>query len=126
MIPYRIIILRFMLESCIEIGLSAMICLLSIDSKTLSTVDEASSTIFAMISLVILLIAPFYMLKISKQYLIDMDEHKEVPKEEPSPYSRIFEDYKVNKQAVRYSVLFFTRRYSVLLVMILVPMNKMT
>ena len=48
-----------------------------------------------------------------------MEEDKEVKKEETCIYSKLFEDYRVNKASVRYSIVFFLRRYSILLILTL-------
>ena len=80
-LPYMVIMTRFFLESCIEIGLSAMICVLSIDSATFTTFSEALSTIFAIISLILLLLAPFYLFNVAKRFMnyvyIDMEVKQE-------------------------------------------------
>ena len=56
----RVAILRFLLEGCLEIGISAMICVLSIykDDKFDDT-NETISTSFAFFALACLVLAPF-------------------------------------------------------------------
>ena len=61
--------MRFLLESCLEIGLSAIICVLMIDDETFENSWEAFSTVCAFLSLLGLLIAPIYMVKVTKTYL---------------------------------------------------------
>ena len=60
---YTLVIMRFILESCLEIGISAMICVLMIDERTFQDVWESVSTIFAFITLAALVIAPAIFLK---------------------------------------------------------------
>ena len=57
------VITRFMLESCIEVGLSAIICIFMIDEKTFKDAWESISTVCAFLSLLALLFAPFVLLK---------------------------------------------------------------
>ena len=65
---YLLFSMRFLLESCLETGLSAMICVLMIEGKTFEYSWEAVSTIFAIISLIGLLIAPFAFCRFTRRY----------------------------------------------------------
>lgn len=64
-----IFLTRFLLEGCIEIGLSAMITVLLMESENFDYFWEAVSTICAFVSLLALSLAPFYFFRITKQYL---------------------------------------------------------
>ena len=70
--------MRFLLESCLEIGLSAMITVLMMDSqKSFANFWEGVSTALAFISLLILLIAPFYQSIAIYQFIKDKRLAKE-------------------------------------------------
>ena len=64
--------MRFLLEGCIEIGLSAMICVLMMTTDNFKDVWEVVSNIFAYISLLALGLAPFYFFRITKKYLAEV------------------------------------------------------
>ena len=66
---YLVFITRFLLEGCIEIGLSAMITVLMMDSEYFKNGWEAVSTIFACLSLLALILAPIFLFRITKKYL---------------------------------------------------------
>ena len=68
-IDYSVVILRFLLESCLELGLSALITTLMYDSSNYDSFWEAVSTSCAFLSLLALAIAPFYYLWIIMKYL---------------------------------------------------------
>ena len=70
-IKYSLIITRFLLEGCLEIGLSAIICVKMIESKNFDSFWESLSTISAFISLILLAIVPFYFIRITKSYRRD-------------------------------------------------------
>ena len=61
-----VIVTRFMLEGCIEIGLSAMICVLMMSSDNFKNSWEVVSNIFACLSLLALLLAPFFFHRVTK------------------------------------------------------------
>ena len=63
------VILRFLLESCLELGLSALITIIMFESKNYDSFWEAVSTSCAIPSLVALAIAPFYYQWITLKYL---------------------------------------------------------
>ena len=86
---------RFLLESCIEIGLSAMICILMIDGKTFEGAWESISTIFAFASLAALLIAPFILYRLTKRYLEDKRQAK-IDNSHPVHNEKLFASYRVN------------------------------
>lgn len=61
-----VIIMRFLLESCLEIGLSAMITVLMMSKETFKSFSEAFSTACAFLSLLALLLAPLYFLRVTR------------------------------------------------------------
>lgn len=64
-----IFLTRFLLEGCIEIGLSAIITVLMLEKENFDDFWEAVSTIFAFVSLLALALAPIYFHRITRQYL---------------------------------------------------------
>ena len=81
-IRYKVIIVRFLLESCLELGLSAMICVLTLDrdkvdeskderralADSLKTTGDWASNGSAFLTLFGMLVAPFYLFYAAKLY----------------------------------------------------------
>ena len=80
---YLVFITRFLLEGCNEIGLSAMITILMMDSSNFKHFWEAVSTIFAFLSLVALALAPIFFFRITKKYLVQIEEIKKIKLKKP-------------------------------------------
>lgn len=72
-IMFSVIGLRFLLEGCLEIGLSAMITVLMMDGENFKSFWEAVSTSGAFLSLVCLFIAPFALIFVTRKYLKDFE-----------------------------------------------------
>ena len=68
-IDYSVLITRFLLEGCLEIGVSAIISVLMIEKQSFMGFWEAVSTITAFISLALLLVAPFILIWKIRQHL---------------------------------------------------------
>ena len=75
-IDNSVVILRFLLESCLELGLSALITAIMCDRKNYESFWEATSTSFAFASLVALFIAPLYYQWITLKYLRESKNRK--------------------------------------------------
>ena len=122
---YMLVVTRFLLESCLEIGLSAMICIFMIEAETFKDVWESISTISAFLSLLALLFAPFFLLRLTRKYLRDV---KAVDKEDLKHVqnAKLFDNYRLNQMALLYSTLFFLRRYVMLLILTLFPTFGLT
>ena len=118
---FVLVSMRFLLESCLEIGLSAMICILLIDDKTFQDVWEATSTICAFLSLVLLFATPFIYYRMTRRYLKDIEaadgkiENSQVQNDE------MFSAYRANLTALNYPTIFLVRRYLMLLILTLTP-----
>ena len=119
---YLVVITRFLLESCIEIGLSAMICVLHLNEDSYENYWEIVSTGFAFISLFVLVVFPCYLNKLSKRFL---EEAKIAGDPKESPYYPLFEDYNARKEALIYVIVFFLRRYALILGMTLLPTYRL-
>ena len=109
-IDYSIIISRFLLEGCLEIGISAIICTLMVEKENFDYVWEAISTVSAFLSILCLVIVPFYFVFITRRYL---NELKSQPGAK-SEYTNLFSDYKIQKWSLLYRSFFFLRRYCLL------------
>ena len=73
-----IFIMRFVLEGCVEIGLSALIAVKMMDKEVLEDNWEVMGLALAFISLLLLLATPFYYCILVRKFL----REKELPKEE--------------------------------------------
>ena len=92
-----------------------MIVVLMRDEENFSTFWEAISTGSAYISLFVFVFAPFVYLKATKRHL------KDVLKTGESPFMDVFEDYKLEKRAMRYQLIFFLRRYTIIAILTSIP-----
>lgn len=63
------VVMRFLLEGCLEIGLSAMISIMMIEKETFKDFWEVCVILTAIVSLFMLITAPIYLTYISRQYL---------------------------------------------------------
>ena len=61
--------LRFLLEGCIEIGMSALICIIMMEEESFDHFWEAVSTLCAFVSIILLVLAPIFLLVIIVKYL---------------------------------------------------------
>ena len=119
---YTLVVMRFLLESCLEIGLCALITVTMIDGETFSSFWESVSTSFAFLCLLGLAIAPIVFSRYVKKYLNDA---KQLADPKLSKYAKLFQGYRVNKVALRYQIIFFLRRYFMLLILTQLPMYAM-
>ena len=72
-----LVAMRFLLESCLEIGLSALITVLMLDDKNFGNFWEGVSTALAFVSLLVLLIVPIYQSTAVYQFRKDRKMAKE-------------------------------------------------
>ena len=73
-VPYILIIVRFLLEGCIDIGMSAIICILMLSNQNFEHLWEAVSTVFAFLFLLLLFLTPFLLFWMIKRYLRKVKE----------------------------------------------------
>ena len=119
--PYLIIISRFMLEGAVEIGLSAIISLLMLQKECFDSNWEIVSFLFAIVSLVTLVICPFYYAKLIKRYL---EEAKIAGDPAESDLHGLFGAFRLNRVALWYPNIFFLRRYLMILILTLLHQVK--
>ena len=135
---YRGAIIRFFIEGCIELGLIAMICVIRLDYKNWTTWQDSLSTICAFLTLIALFFAPIKLglvannLVVTKQEIEAKSINSKAPvdiilTEAESPYAPFFRIYKrKERKQLWYTVLFFYRRFCMILVITILPFNKNT
>ena len=117
-VPYLLIVVRFLLEGCVEIGMSAMICIVMINGDNFDHIWEAISTVSAFVALILLLMAPCVLTCIMTKYLREVKESKD---RSTSKYNDLFSSFCLNAQSIAYLSVFFLRRYIVLVILTLMP-----
>ena len=121
-ISLSVIVVRFLCESCIEVGLVALISARMFEKERFSFFQDGFAMILAFIAVVCLLITPFYLIHVGKKLLfrpaiLTEDEKKDIQK--------LFEAYKPNDiKAVRFGAIFFFRRFFMLCVLIMLPSQR--
>ena len=113
---YRVASIRFVLEGCIEMGLAAMISMTRMNSASFSNVAHSISSVLAFVTLLALVFAPIYMIKEIKGFL--SGEGNQLKR------SQLFKGLKGDKSSLYYNVVFFARRYFMILVLTLLPSNR--
>lgn len=103
-VDYLVIITRFFLESCVEIGLSGMICVLMMDSDNFKSFGDFLSTVSAFLCLIILALVPFYFYRLKKSHMRDvalqMEAGERYQPPEKSSYAGLFEAYRQNARTL--------------------------
>ena len=67
----KMTVLRFLLEGCIELGISYMLCLLQLKARNFEHFWEGFSTVSAIITLVLSLATPLYLAYVVRKYHAD-------------------------------------------------------
>ena len=131
---YRAAIIRFFLEGCIELGLIAMISIVRLGKENWATWQDSLSTICGMFTLLALFFAPIKLGQVAGQYyqvkkpkIAGATTTSQVVEAENHPYAPFMKDFKRHeKKSLWYAVIFFYRRFCVLLVIVLLPINRNT
>ena len=87
--------------------------------------SETISTVLSFVSLVMLFFAPVGLLLYARSYRKNLAE-MEPEKAAKNPNAQFFVDYKVDKYSQAYVVIFFVRRYVMVLLLTLDPMSSNT
>ena len=77
-ISVSVIVVRFLIESCIEIGLVALIGIVMVEKQRFDYFQDGLSVVLAFIALICLGLAPIYLLKVGKRYIykpLSLSEH---------------------------------------------------
>lgn len=123
-IDILVVFVRFVLEGCIELGISAMISVTMCEEEIFENGWEIFSFGLACICIMALLAAPFFLNRLINRHLKEIEESPTKDRQlaaEESQYYSLFEYFKPNKLALRYSIIFFTRRYVIILVLTVMP-----
>lgn len=99
-----------------EVGLSSIICLLLLEQEVFKHPWETVSLVFAFLSIIGLLVAPLLYFRLTRVYLRDLEKVKD-PK--LSKHFKLFEGVRTKKPALQYQIVFFLRRYLMLLILTL-------
>ena len=84
------------------------------------------STVLAMLTLLALFIAPIKLGLVANQFVLKVPLNKNEAEVE-NPYAPFLKDYKrKEKKQLWYAVLFFCRRFCMILVITLLPINRNT
>ena len=121
-IEFSAITIRFLLESSFELGLSAMITVKMMSSENFDTFWESVSTSCAFVTLVCLSIAPLALIRITKTYV---GEVLGMQDETQHRHYEMLGSYRPNRRSMLYSIVFFLRRYTVILVLTMLPGNAL-
>lgn len=137
-VHYKIFVLRFFLESCVELGLAAMIQVLSVSLEVgffavfltilyfiqtrrdiFEHADDTVSYCLSIMTLVSLIAAPIIFAWLTRRFIQEMAKPEEEQKIK-SETRAIFESYRTDScQALFYPFVFFMRRYVMILVLTL-------
>lgn len=115
---YLVFIVRFLLEGCIDIGLSALIAVVSINDKSFSNPSEAFSSVLAFLFILLLVLAPFVYRWLTVQH---RKTFIRTGLASDSKYFALFENYREDHMSLRYGVYFFLRRYIIIILLIVMP-----
>ena len=112
-VKYTIIITRFLLEGCLEMGISAIITIKMMSKENFDYAWEAASTVSAFIVLLALAIAPLYL-----GYIIAIHV-KMIKHGKKSKHADFFENLRDKPSSLIYQVTFFQRRYCMIFIITL-------
>ena len=110
--------MRFLLEGCLEMGLSAAISVMMMEKETFEDFWEAICVVSAFITLIVLVLAPLYIKYLAQQYMQTIKKGKD---KKESEHYELFESYRANEVSLLYPVIFFIRRFSMILVLTTMP-----
>ena len=99
-----------------------MISILMLQKESFESVWEVVSICFAVLSLICLILSLGYYAKLINVYL---EESEIAGDRKESPLHSLFSVYRLKKEALRYPIVFFLRRYALILVLTLLSQFKM-
>ena len=112
-------IIRFVLEGCMEMGLAAMITTTMLDKSSFAKPSDSFATVAAFVTLFALLCAPIYLSRKISIFLTGGETQR-------NKYKQLFSNMKEDKFAMAFNVIFFCRRYFMILLLTLLPNNRNT
>lgn len=118
----RIYVVRFLFESCIELGLVSLIAIVMTNEDRFSYFQDGITVILAFITLFCLGFTPFYLLYVGKRLI---DKPLILSDREKRSYEALFAAYKPNDRiGIKFSAMFFFRRFLMLNVIVLLPEQR--
>jgi len=118
---YVVTVLRFLLESCLELSLAGLITVVKLDSSNWANFSDGFSTVLAFVNLVGLVGAPIFLIVQAHIFHKYYDTNQEVR----DKYKTLFEDYRRRSlPSLLYNVVFFLRRYFMVIILIYLPLHK--
>ena len=115
---YGVVLMRFLLEACLEIGLSAMISVIMMSKETFKDFWEVVAIITAFVSIVVLAVAPYYFKIIQKRFLKSVESGVD---KKACEHHELFVDYRSNRDSLMYPIIFLLRRYEMIFVLTTMP-----
>lgn len=116
-VQIKMTVLRFLLEGCIELGISYMLCVLQVKARNFEHFWEGFSTTSAILTLILSLATPVYLFFVVQKYHAN-PESEENKKE----FAQLFTHLKPkNKQALLVSVVFLARRMLMVFIITILP-----
>ena len=73
---FRMSMVRFLIEGCIELGLSALICVTKMTKDNFDDTWEGVSTSLSLLLCLVFVLAPVYLLYARKKYLAEVKAGK--------------------------------------------------
>lgn len=116
---FGLVIVRFLFEGVVEMGLATIICLSKISKENFDALWESVSTSCALLLALIFFLFPFYLIRARRLLLKNLEAGIN-----DSWYVKLFPDLKKKKTELLFSLLFFVRRYLIVLAICIPPQNE--
>lgn len=88
------------------------------EKETFEDFWEAVCVVSAFITLTVLILAPLYIKYLARQYMQTIEKGKD---KKESEHYELFKSYRANEVSLLYPVIFFVRRFSMILVLTAMP-----
>ena len=116
---FKLVIVRFFFEGCVELGLSTLICITKISKDNFKAPWESLSTAIALLLTLLLLLFPFYLVRARRILLVETEAGVE-----NSWFAHLFPDLKKKKKELLFSLFYFARRYLMVISICTPPQNE--
>ena len=121
---FFVIAMVFMLEGCVELGISVGVSMKKLNSDRFSNGSEILSSLLAFFFMVMLVLAPIYSMVAGIRLY---RAKKRGDEETVEKYEAIFEGKRMESSgAIQYSTLFFARRYALMAAIVFSPDSRNT
>ena len=114
-------VVRFLIEGCVKLGLVALITIRTADNTRLENAADTVDIIFAYICIICLCLAPLYMLYVGRRLVyrpLGMTDAKR------NSLEQLFKQYKPKDfRPVCFSAVFFIRRFFILVIITFLPLQ---